>query len=134
MALRYVFRDNRLLAWLIALGMVPVILGFPYQMLLPVFQEVVFEVEPWGLGVMYGVGGVGALVGSLLVAAYADYPRAPPLQIVTGVGFGATLAAFAWLPGFWVALLLLVVVGLVCPCHSTTLWYSVPPSLRTTGA
>ena len=111
--LRYVFHDNRLLAWLIALGMVPVILGFPYQMLLPVFQEVVFEVEPWGLGVMYGVGGVGALVGSLVVAAYADHPRAPLLQIAAGVGFGATLADFAWSPSFWAALPLLAVVGLV---------------------
>jgi MFS family permease len=110
--LRYVFRDNRLLAWLIALGMVPVILGFPYQMLLPVFQEVVFEVEPWGLGLMYGVGGVGALAGSLFVAAQADHPRAPMLQIGAGIAFGATLAAFAWAPGFWVALPLLVAVGL----------------------
>jgi len=109
--LRYVFRDNRVLAWLIALGMVPVILGFPYQMLLPVFQEVVFDVEPWGLGLMYGVGGVGALAGSLFVAAYSDHPRAPLLQIGAGVGFGATLAAFAWSPGFWVALPLLVAVG-----------------------
>ena len=110
--LRYVFRDNQILAWLIALGMVPVILGFPYQMLLPVFQEVVFEVEPWGLGVMYAVGGVGALVGSLVVAAYSGHPRVPLLQIAAGVGFGVTLAAFAWSPGFWVALPLLVLVGL----------------------
>ena len=110
--LRYVFVDHRLIAGLIVTALVPVLIGWPYQMLLPVFQEDVFHVDPKGLGFMYTVGGIGALAGSLLVAAFSEHPRATGFQVGAGVVFGLSLAAFAWAPNFWVASGLLVLVGL----------------------
>ena len=108
---RYVFVEHRLLAGLIVLAFVPVMIGFPYQMLLPVFQEQVFDVDPKGLGFMYTVSGVGALVGSLFVATYSDHPRKSAFQLVAGLGFGISVAMFAWSPNFWVAIAVLPVVG-----------------------
>lgn len=110
--LRYVFVENRLVATLIITAAVPIVLGFPYQLLLPVFQETVFRVDPKGLGLMYTTAGVGALLGSLLVASYADHENAPQFQMLAGAGFGAALAAFAFSPNFWLANVVLVVVGL----------------------
>ena len=110
--LRYVFVENRLVATLIITAAVPIVLGFPYQLLLPVFQETVFRVDPKGLGLMYTTAGVGALLGSLLVANYADHENAPQFQMLAGAGFGAALAAFAFSPNFWLANVVLVVVGL----------------------
>ncbi|MYH41274.1 MAG: MFS transporter [Chloroflexi bacterium] len=110
--LRYVFVENRLVATLIITAAVPIVLGFPYQLLLPVFQETVFRVDPKGLGLMYTTAGIGALLGSLLVANYADHEDAPQFQMLAGAGFGAALAAFAFSPNFWLANAVLVVVGL----------------------
>lgn len=110
--LRYVFVENRLVATLIITAAVPIVLGFPYQLLLPVFQETVFRVDPKGLGLMYTTAGVGALLGSLLVASYADHENAPQFQMLAGAGFGAALAAFAFSPNFWLANVVLVLVGL----------------------
>jgi len=110
--LRYVFVENRLIAGLIVVALVPVLIGWPYQMLLPVFQEDVFHVDPKGLGFMYTVGGVGALAGSLLVAAFSEHPKATGFQVGAGVVFGLSLAAFAFSPNFWLACGLLVLVGL----------------------
>ena len=110
--LRYVFVENRLVATLIITAAVPIVLGFPYQLLLPVFQETVFGVDPKGLGLMYTTAGIGALVGSLFVANYADHENAPHFQVVAGAGFGAALAAFAFSPNFWLANIVLVIVGL----------------------
>ena len=110
--LRYAFVENRGVATLILLAVVPIVLGFPYQMLLPVFQETVFEVDPKGLGLMYTTAGVGALAGSLLVASYVEHPNAPRFQVAAGAGFGIALVAFAWSPNFWLANAMLVFVGL----------------------
>lgn len=109
--LRYVLFDRRIIAGLILIALVPVVIGFPYQMMLPVFQERVFDVDEVGLGAMYAVGGVGALLGSLVVATYADHPRASLFQLLAGIGFGLTLAVFAWSPNFWVAMVTLPIVG-----------------------
>ena len=108
---RYVLVENRIIAGLILISLVPVIIGFPYQMMLPVFQKVVFEVDEKGLGFMFTAGGVGALIGSLAVATFADHPRASQFQLVMGVAFGVTLAAFAWSPNYWVAISILPLVG-----------------------
>ena len=108
---RYVLVENRIIAGLILISLVPVIIGFPYQMMLPVFQKVVFEVDEKGLGFMFTAGGVGALIGSLAVATFADHPRASQFQLVIGVAFGVTLAAFAWSPNYWVAISILPLVG-----------------------
>jgi len=110
--LRYSLRDNRVVAVLIIVALVPVIIGWPYQTLLPVFQEFVWNVDEVGLGFMYTVGGVGALTGSLLVAAFSEHPKVPQFQLGAGIVFGLSLAAFAWAPNFWVGTSILALVGL----------------------
>ncbi len=110
--LRYSLRDNRVVAVLIIVALVPVIIGWPYQTLLPVFQEIVWGVDEMGLGFMYTVGGIGALTGSLLVAAFSEHPKVPQFQLGAGIVFGLCLAAFAWAPNFWVGTAILGVVGL----------------------
>ena len=108
---RYVLVENRVVAGLILIALAPVVIGFPYQMMLPVFQKVVFEVDEKGLGFMFAAGGVGALIGSLAVATFANHPRVAQFQLATGVAFGITLAAFAWSPNYWVAMAVLPFVG-----------------------
>jgi len=114
----YILQDQRL--WLlIVLGFVPVLLGNPYQTLLPVFQARVLDVGPAGLGVLYGAAGVGGLIGTLVVAALADDPRKAVLQLGFGVMFGVALVLFALVHIFAVDLGFLVFVGIAGDGYST---------------
>ena len=87
---RYIAKSP-VLPTLIGLAFVPILLGMPYQTLMPVFALKVFDVGSTGLGTLLMLAGLGALGGSLAVAALADFPRKALLQIIAVVSFGFLL-------------------------------------------
>lgn len=108
--LRYIWgsRDLRLL---LLMAFVPIVLGMPYNGLLPGFAVEELRRGSAAYGMMSTVAGVGALVGSIGIAGIAGYSRVRMLQAAVGVGFGVGLlalgfasAAFGY-PGALVALL-----------------------------
>lgn len=106
---KYLFAERTLLL-LLVLAFVPILLGRPYQALLPVFQADVLGVDARWLGFLNAATGAGGLLGSLLVAYFSASQRAKLLQTVFGGLFGVSLLLFAnttWLP------LSLVLVGFV---------------------
>lgn len=115
---RYIF-GNRTLAMYILLSIVPILLGMPFQQLLPVFQEEVLEVGPEALGLMFTMVGIGALLGSLGAAYFSDSSRMGIAQIVGGVAFGASLTAFALSPFYLFSLAMLLIVGLSSQTYMT---------------
>ncbi len=113
---RYVFTERTLLL-LLCLAFVPLLLGRPYQMLLPVFQEDVLGVDARWLGFLNAATGAGGLLGSLFVAYFAASQHAKLLQVVFGGLFGISLLLFAnstWLP---LSLVLVGVVGLTANAY-----------------
>lgn len=149
--------SNRVLATYILLALVPILIGMPFQQLLPVFQKDVLEVSPSALGLMYTMVGVGALAGSLGAAYYANSPRMGIAQIICGIAFGIVLTLFALSPVFVLSLALLLLVGLTSQTYLTInrsllmlntdpslygrvtsvyvmLWYLMPVSLLPLGA
>jgi MFS family permease len=106
-------RANGVVFTLLLLAFAPVLLGMPYQALMPVFARDVFHVGPTGLGVLLTVNGVGALIGSLLIAGLTTFQRRGLLQMVMGILFGLALAIFAFGQSFNLALGALLVIGLV---------------------
>jgi MFS transporter, DHA1 family, staphyloferrin A biosynthesis exporter len=110
MGLSYV-RGNAVVFTLLMLAFVPVLLGMPYQHLMPVFSEAVFNVGPGGLGLLMAANGVGALIGALTIASLAEFQRRGLLQMALGMTFGISLAAFAFSPSFIMAVGVLAVVG-----------------------
>lgn len=108
--LRYI-RQHEVLGMLIVLGFVPIILGFSYQTLLPVFQKQVLHVGPKSLGLMSSAAGIGALVGALFIASYTNIKRRGMMQLITGAGFGVSLVLFALSRNFAYALGALSLVG-----------------------
>ncbi|HZR97146.1 MAG TPA: MFS transporter [Chloroflexota bacterium] len=108
--LQYI-RSSPVLLALLGLAFVPLFFGMPYQMLMPVFAERVFEVGAAGLGTLMAAAGVGALAGSLFVAAVTHHARPALFQLALGVAFGLGLVGFALAPAFAVAVACLVVVG-----------------------
>jgi MFS family permease len=108
--LRYV-RSRPALMTLMGLAFAVLMFGMPFIQLMPVFSEREFEVGAAGLGVLMAANGVGALLGSLSVAALSSFSRPAVLQAILGVSFGLTLVGFALAPFFALAVALVALVG-----------------------
>lgn len=108
--LRYM-RSNPVLSALILLGFAPVLLGMPYQALMPVFAADVFGVGAQGLGLLMTINGIGALAGSLAIAGLGRFERRGLLQMGLGITFGLSVAVFAFSQSIWVAVIMLPIIG-----------------------
>lgn len=117
--LKYILRHWALVAlMLMAFGVV--LLGMSYYVLLPVFaSEKVYDVGSFGFGMMSTFVGVGAIVGSLLMAYISDYPHRATLQLFLGVGFGIALFLFGMAPTFFLALAALSFMGFMSTSYMT---------------
>ncbi|HUG16662.1 MAG TPA: MFS transporter [Thermomicrobiales bacterium] len=96
---------------LMTLAYVPILIGMPFQSLLPIFQQEVLRVNERALGFMFTSIGVGAIIGSIVVAAMAESPHKARVQIGCGVVFGFFLLAFALSRDYWLSIVLLLLVG-----------------------
>lgn len=109
---RYVWADSYL-RMLLLLAFVVTCLGMPYQTFLPVFAgKDVLDIGSTGLGLMSAAVGVGALVGSLVVASAGNMPRRSLVQLVMGAGFGVSLVLFGLASVPVAAMVVLALVGL----------------------
>ena len=115
---RYIL-SNRTLSMYILLSIVPILVGMPFNQLLPVVQKDVLDVGPDALGLMYAMVGVGALLGSLGAAYFSNSPNMGKAQVICGIGFGSALAAFALSPIYLLSLALLLIVGLASNTYMT---------------
>tara|TARA_B100000686_G_C16702111_1_gene924067 strand:+ start:63 stop:578 length:516 start_codon:yes stop_codon:yes gene_type:complete len=89
----------------------------PYMMLLPVFSEDVLDVGAGGLGVLVSVSGVGAMIGSIILASLPNKKRGLILMAgsaVLGVGLVGFSFSSWWIPSLaWpLALGFILIVGL----------------------
>jgi len=108
--LHYIGSSRRLLG-LIGLAFAASFFGLPFQQIMPVFSERVFEVGASGLGIILSALGIGALIGSLAVAPFANSPKVDTLQNATGLGFGVLLVLFGLAPEFISATVLVFILG-----------------------
>lgn len=118
LGLRYAW-ENPTLRTLVGLSVVVIVLGNPYQHLLPVFQKEVLDVGPERLGFLYTSMGIGALAASMLVATYSDMVHKGYPQLVTGIAFGVALVAFGLSPFYWLSLALLFFTGMANQAYAT---------------
>ena len=104
-------RSSATLVTLLGMAFAVVVLAMPYQTLMPLFALSVHDVGASGLGMLGGVTGAGALMGSLFVAYLSQSPRKEALQIAAGLAFGTFLVVFALAPSFATALMAIFFVG-----------------------
>lgn len=107
---RYVVRRPSI-ALLILTSFAVVMVGFPYQSFLPSIAADVYEVGSFRLGMLQSAGAVGAVVATVLVAAYAESRKAWMAQPITAMLFGGSLVLLGAAPSFWVGMLAMVAVG-----------------------
>ena len=116
--IRYLL-DNRILLVLIAIAFIAVILGQPIQQFLTVFQREVLQVTPRELGLMYTAIGIGALLGSGIIAGIANSPYRGMIQMGFGIAYGVSIIGFASSHIFIVSLATLIVLGLASESYMT---------------
>ncbi|MBW6484951.1 MAG: MFS transporter [Syntrophobacterales bacterium] len=105
-------RGNAVLLALLVLSIAPIILGMPFQALMPVFAKNIFAVGPRGLGMLMMANGAGAIAGSLAIASSVSLKRPGMVQLALGALLGTTLAIFAFSGSFYLALPMLFVIGI----------------------
>ncbi len=124
---------SRPLRTLLLMAVIPMFLGMPYMTLLPVFALSVLRAGSEGLGLLSGANGIGALAGSLLVAAWGNAPRKALLQLSVGIIYGLALVAFALAGSLPLAVLALLLVGLAASAYrslnNTLIMSYTPPEL-----
>jgi MFS family permease len=99
---RYV-GSHRLILLLLLYGLVPMFLAMPFQSLLVVFADDVWEVGSTGYGFLSGASGLGGVVGSIWVASRAKADRAHAM-LYSALAFCGLLMAFSLCPWFYPAI------------------------------
>jgi MFS family permease len=97
---------------LLVLAFVSVVFGMPFQLLLPIFTTDYLKVGPEGLGFLMSVMGVGALVGSVVIATMSDFRRKGMLMLAITVVFGLGILAFTMSPSFVIASIVMLPLGM----------------------
>lgn len=109
--LRYIKRSPDIVA-LLSLAFIPILFGMPYMYFLPVFAADILKVGAPGLGWLTGTTGLGALLGSLIIASMPQGAPRGKIMLFLSIAFGAALVLFSQSQNFMLSLILLLGVGL----------------------
>ncbi len=108
--------------------------GAPALVLMPFFADSIFHTGSRGLGFLLGAMGVGAVVGTLVLAK-RSHPEGLMRVIISGaLTLGAGLIAFSWSPSFWLSLAIMPFIGYSVmrqmAAANTTIQTSIPDQYR----
>jgi MFS family permease len=104
-------RHETTLILILVFTLVVVILSMPYMLLLPVICVEVLNVAEEQGGVLTSVSGIGAIIGSLVLASLPNKKRGLML-LLSSVALGVALAGFSFSSMWYLSLGMIVFVGL----------------------
>lgn len=106
---RYIF-DQKVVLGAISLDLFAVLMGGAVA-LLPIFARDILEVGPWGLGLLRGAPGVGAIVTALILARFPIRDNAGVVLFIFVAGFGLFTLLFGLSGSVWLSVPLLALIG-----------------------
>ncbi|MGI9432230.1 MAG: MFS transporter [Myxococcota bacterium] len=112
-------RDHRVVLVLLLFGLLPMFLAMPFQNLLVVFAEEIWDEGSRGLGLLSAAAGMGGVIGSIWVASRASASRRLVTMMVSMFAFGSLLLAFSVSPWFLLALPLVLVANIFASVFGT---------------
>ncbi len=104
-------KSSPILVLLVGSASLGAIFGLPVQFLLPVFAEDILDVGPQGLGVLAGMGGLGAALAVLVTASLGDYRHKGILLLGSTVAQGVSTILFALSRSYGLSVAMMVPVG-----------------------
>ena len=117
--LKYITQFRPLLVCVL-FGLAPMFLAMPFQNLMVVFADQVWQVGERGLGIMMGLSGLGGVIGSVWVAQRGERIDRVNIMTINAMLFGLLLIAFALAENFYLALVPLIIAN-ACASASQTL-------------
>jgi MFS family permease len=103
--------DNPPVFGLILLSIVPFLFGMPINTLLPAFNEDILGGGAEDLGLLMSAMGLGAIVGSLLLASANDFKNRAAWLIATCAGWGVFTSAFGFSQTMVLSASMIAVIG-----------------------
>lgn len=94
-----------------SLALIPVVIALPYATLMPVFAQDVLRVGPEGFGILMAAPGLGALIGTLVIASLGNIRRKGLVLFASLLGVGTFLILFSQSRSYPLSLALLVLLG-----------------------
>jgi len=85
--------------------------GMPGLVLMPFFADDIFHRGSRGLGILMGAMGIGAVVGTLVLARRTRLSGLGKVMVISGLTTGACYLAFAFSPSFYLSLALMPLIG-----------------------
>jgi MFS family permease len=116
--LKYIRQKRTMLLVLVATLFV-MICGMPFLQLMPMVTEDILKVGAAGMGILLSVSGVGAIVGSLVLASLPNRKRGN-IMLTSGIIMGLALAVFAFSRSWPISILVVIFIGLGQTGHRTT--------------
>ncbi len=104
-------RRTPLVQALLIIGLTSTVLAMPFRFLMPIFIVDIYRLGPESMGLMVSAMGLGALGGSLFIAALGNWFRGRVL-ILSSFMSGLALLLVAMLPFYLVAVALMIPLGL----------------------
>lgn len=127
-------KTEPLLQALMLLAIVPMIFGFPYTAMMPLFVRDVIGLGPEGLGLLLSVTAIGALLGSGRLSVMGEGRHTGRWLILSLLGFGGSLLLLMQTRSLPAAALAMGLVGLTGQTYRTlsriSLQTRVPDHLR----
>jgi MFS family permease len=102
--IRYVSRQPTVLG-LILLALVPALFTTPINIgLVPVFARDALGVDAEGVGFLFSVQGIGAVIGTLAIASLSNLDRKGIVLSAAAFGLGFSILCYSQVTVFWLAL------------------------------
>ena len=111
-------RTNPTILLLVIFAVCHIVSGLPFMQLLPVFTERVLKVTASKLGLLTSAAGVGALIGSLVIASLPRKNRGI-LVLASGMIMGVPILIFVSSHSWLLCLLLMPFIGLGPAMHAS---------------
>ena len=108
--LKYV-KSQRLIMVLLIMALATTVLAQPFRFLMPIFVVDVYNLGPESMGLLMSVMGLGALAGSIYIAAHGNKNRGRILLVGSFVS-GLSLLGVAVVPIYMLAVLFMIPLGL----------------------
>ena len=129
----YVFNDKTLFG-LVIMMFIPALFGYSYYALLPAWGREALNINSDDLGLMMMLMGVGALIGTLILASMHSFNRRGIFLLGFCLLWGIFLAVFAKTTSYYYAVPLLMAIGLLnsvfMSLNTTLLQMNAAPEMR----
>jgi MFS family permease len=112
---KYIRKQKTILLIIVATLFI-MLCGIPFMQLMPMITEDILHVGESGMGILMGVSGIGAIIGSTTLASLPNRKRGI-IMIVAGVVMGLALVSFAFSTWMGLSIVLVIFIGLGQTMH-----------------